>query len=277
MKDEKMPRNTMILALAAAICTPLAAHAQQVELISHRGESADAPENTVAAVQLAWDRGVPAAEIDVHLTRDDRLIVIHDANTRRTTGVSRVVKESDLADFTGLDAGLWKGARWRNERLPTLEQVLATVPEGSKLYIEVKVGAEAIPALERAIQLHARRVEDLVIISFQADAIAEAKRRLPEIPAYYLASFKRDSTTGQWSPTIDDLIRTAKETRADGLDLSWNGPVDAEFVRKVKAEGLGMYVWTVDDPEVARRLIAAGVDGITTNRAAALGRELGGS
>lgn len=275
--DETMKRNTIILALAAAICTPLAATAQQVELIAHRGESADAPENTVAAVQLAWDRGVPAAEIDVHLTRDDRLLVIHDANTRRTTGVSRVVRDSDLADLTGLDAGSWKAARWRNERLPTLEEVLATVPEGRKLYIEVKVGAEAIPALERAIQLHARRVDDLVIISFQADAIAEAKRRLPEIPAYYLASFKRDSTTGEFSPTVDDLIRTAKEIRADGLDLSWNGPVDAGFVRKVKAEGLGMYVWTVDDPEVARRLIAAGVDGITTNRAEALGRELTGS
>jgi glycerophosphoryl diester phosphodiesterase len=269
-------RSTMTLALAAALLAPAAGSAQGVELIAHRGESADAPENTVASVQLAWERNVPAAEIDVHLTRDGRLAVIHDANTRRTTGVSRDVKESTLAELNRLDAGSWKGARWRNEPIPSLEDVLHAVPEGRKLFIEVKVGAEAIPALERAIELHARRREDLVIISFQADAIAEAKRRLPDIPAYYLASFKRDSASGQWTPSVEELIRTAREIHADGLDLAY-GPVDAEMVRKAKAAGLGVYVWTVDDPEVARSLVAAGVEGVTTNRAAAMRRELSAS
>ena len=265
----------MLVALLATTGLRSPAAAQEVELIAHRGESADAPENTLASVNLAWERDVPGVEIDVHLTSDDRLVVIHDASTKRTTGVDRTVKESTLADLEGLDAGRWKGARWANEPLPTLEDVLATIPEDGTLYIEVKVGAEAIPALERAIQLRARRVDQLVIISFQADAIAEAKRRLPEIPAYYLASFKRDSTTGLWSPTAEELIRTAREIHADGLDLSVNGPVDEAFVDQVKAAGLGMYIWTVDDPEVARQMIAAGVQGITTNRAQALARELG--
>src|SRR5690606_37414607 len=193
---------------------------------------------------------------------------------KRSTGIDLVVKESTRDQLEGLDAGRWKGQKWAGEPVPTLEQVLATVPQGRKLFIEVKVGAEAIPALERAIQLYARDREGLVIISFQADAIAEAKRRLPDIPAYYLASFKQDSTTGEWTPTLDELIRVARETKADGLDLSYKGPVDAEFVRRVKEAGLGMYVWTVDDPEVARQLVEAGVDGITTNRAAALAEEL---
>jgi glycerophosphoryl diester phosphodiesterase len=252
------------------------ASSQQVELIAHRGESADAPENTLAAVQLAWDRGVAGVEIDVHLTSDDRLAVIHDADTRRTTGVSRVVRESTLAELSGLDAGSWKAAAWANEPIPTLEDVLETVPENGRLYIEVKVGAEAIPALARAIELRAKRADQLVIISFQADAVAEAKRRLPHIEAYYLASFKQDSISGDWTPGLDELLRTANEIDADGLDLSVNGPVDADFVRRVKGVGLDFYVWTVDDPEVARRMIAAGVDGITTNRAAALERELAG-
>ena len=250
------------------------ASAQGVQLIAHRGESADAPENTLASVNLAWERGVPAVEIDIHLTSDNRLVVMHDPNAKRTTGVDLVLKEATLDRIEGLDAGRWKGQKWAGEPVPTLEQVLATVPQGRKLFIEVKVGAEAIPALERAIQLYARDREGLVIISFQADAIAEAKRRLPDIPAYYLASFKQDSTTGEWTPTLDELIRVARETKADGLDLSYKGPVDAEFVRRVKEAGLGMYVWTVDDPEVARQLVEAGVDGITTNRAAALAEEL---
>lgn len=264
-----------LTALLAATALGGAAEAQQVELIAHRGESADAPENTLASVNLAWERKVPAVEIDVHLTRDDRLVVIHDATTTRTTGKELTIKESTVADLAGLDAGSWKGARWRGEAIPTLEQVLATVPDDGTLFIEVKVGAEAIPALQRAIELHARRRDRLVVISFQADAIAESKRRLPDIPAYFLSSFRRDSTTGVWSPTAEELIRTARETRADGLDLSVNGPVDAAFVRQVKEAGLGMYIWTVDDPEVARRMIEAGVEGITTNRAQALARDLG--
>lgn len=264
----------LTLTLVAVSASGEIASAQEVELIAHRGESADAPENTLAAANLAWERDVAAVEIDVHLTADDRLVVIHDANTLRTTGVDRIVKESALADLAGLDAGSWKGPRWANEPIPTLEDVLATVPENGQLFIEVKVGAEAIAALDRAIQLRAKDPAQLVVISFQADAIAEAKRRLPEIPAYYLSSFRQDSASGEWSPTVDELIRTADEIGADGLNLSVRGPVDAALVRRVKDAGFGVYIWTVDDPEVARRLVAAGVDGITSNRAAALRREL---
>lgn len=266
----------MAFALAFA-STPLLAvpvAGQDVELIAHRGESADAPENTLAAVKLAWERGVPSVEIDVHLTRDDSLAVIHDADTRRTTGVQRVVRESTLAELRALDAGRWKGARWADEPIPSLEDVLATVPENGRLFIEVKVGPEAIPAVARAIESSGKRPDQLAIISFQADAVAEAKRRLPEIDAFYLASFRQDSVTGRWTPGIDELIRTAREIGADGLDLSVRGPVYADFIRRVKDAGLGIYIWTVDDPAIAWSMILAGVEGITTNRAAAMEREL---
>lgn len=266
-------RITTAAALAAAT-GPAALQAQEVEFIAHRGESADAPENTLASVNLAWERGVQAVEIDVHLTADDRLVVIHDADTRRTAGVERVVRESTLAELHGLDVGSWKGRRWAGEPLATLEEVLATVPPGGTLFIEVKVGAEAIPALERAIQLHARDASRLVMISFQADAVEASKQRMPEMPAYYLSGFRRDSASGSWSPTVDELIATAREVGADGLDVSVNGPVDAEFVRRVREAGMRTYIYTVNDQEVARRLVEAGVDGITSDRAAALRQEI---
>ena len=216
---------------------------------------------------------VPAV-LDVHLTADDRLLVIHDADTRRTTGESHVVRESRLAELQELEAGGWKAPRWRGEPLPTLEDVLATVPDSGTLYIEVKVGAEAIPALERAIQLHARVASRLVMISFQADAVEASKQRMPEMPAYYLSGFRRDSASGSWSPTVDELIATAREIGADGLDVSVNGPVDGSFVRRVRDAGMRTYIYTVNDPEVARRLVEAGVDGITSDRAAALREEI---
>lgn len=269
-------KKWLMLAVAFAIsaCSAAPEATPGVDWVAHRGESADAPENTVAAVQLAWERGVPGVEIDVHLTRDDRLVVLHDFNTSRTTGVSLEVKDSDLADVHGLDAGSWKDARWAGEPLPTLEEVLATIPEDGRLFIEVKVGAEAIPAMVRAIEESGKRSDQLVVISFQADAVAESKRRLPDVPAYYLSSFKQDSVTGTWSPSVEELIATARETGADGLDLSVNGPVDAAFVRQVKDAGMGIYVWTVDDVAVAQRMIDAGVDGITSNRPTALSQEV---
>lgn len=248
--------------------------AGDVEWIAHRGESADAPENTMAAFRLAWERNVAAIELDVHLSKDGALVVSHDPNTKRTTGVSKEIKESTLEELRNLDAGRWKDTKWDGERMPTLEDVLPTIPEGSRCFIEIKVGPEAVPALVKAVQASRKRPEQLAIISFQAEAVAEAKRKLPQIKAYYLASFRKDQTTGEWQPGLDELIAKAKSIRADGLDLSYKGPLDRDQVRRIKAAGLEVYTWTVDDPADARRLIEAGVDGVTSNKAAWLKDQL---
>ena len=81
-------------------------------IIAHRGESRLAPENTLAAINLAWQRGADAVEIDCHLTADGHLIVCHDDNTRRTAGRKLVIRQSTLAQLRELDAGAWKGVRW---------------------------------------------------------------------------------------------------------------------------------------------------------------------
>lgn len=244
------------------------------EIVSHRGESADAPENTLAAFRLAWERKVPAIELDVHLTKDDRLIVCHDPDTKRTTGTSMVIAKSTLAELRTLDAGRWKGERWAGEKLPTLEEALATIPDGARCFIEVKVGPEAVPALVSAVDGSGKCPEQLAVIAFNAKTIAESKRRLPQFEAYWLSSFRQDKATGVWSPTVDELIEQAKSIKADGLDLSYQGPIDREFVQRVKAEKLKFFVWTVDDTTVARKFADLGVDGITTNRGAVLMQQL---
>ena len=144
---------------------------------------------------------------------------------------------------------------------------MKTIPDGSRCFIEVKVGPEAVPALVKAVRASGKRPEQLAVISFHAETLAEAKRRLPELKMYYLSSFRQDKATGDWEPKVEDLIARAKAIGADGLDLSYKGPIDRAYVDRVKAAGLAMFVWTVDDPEEARRLAAAGVDGITTNKA----------
>lgn len=246
-----------------------------VELVAHRGESADAPENSMAAFRLAWERKVPAIELDVHLSKDGVLAVCHDADTKRTTGVAKKIKETNWDELKTLDVGSWKAAKWSEERMPRLEEALATIPSGARCFIEVKVGAEAVPALVKAVRQSGKKPEQLVVISFQADAVAEAKRQLPELKAYYLASFKQDKETKAWTPSIEELIAKAKEIKADGLDLAAKGPLDRALIQQIKDAGLEIFVWTVDDPKEARRLIDAGVGAVTTNKAEWLKEQLG--
>jgi glycerophosphoryl diester phosphodiesterase len=244
----------------------LAAHTAAVDIIAHRGASHDAPENTLAAFKLGWAQRADAVELDIWLTKDGKIIVCHDGDAKRTTGTPRKLAESTLAELRTLDAGSWKDPKWKGEKLPTLEEVLALIPDGRRLVIEVKCGVEVLPELVRVLKASGRPAAQLVIISFHHEVCAQAKQQLPQIPVLFLASFKQDKATGQWSPTPASLIQKAKAAGLDGLNLSFKGPLDAEFVQRTHAAGLKFYVWTVDDAEVAKKLRAAGVDGITTNR-----------
>ncbi|MFV2065815.1 MAG: glycerophosphodiester phosphodiesterase family protein, partial [Pirellulales bacterium] len=115
--------------LVVILCSCLATTVASGQLIvGHRGASHDAPENTLAAFQLAWQRGADGVEGDFYLTSDGHIVCIHDADTERVAGEKLIVAESTLADLRQLDVGAWKGERWRGEKIPTLEEVLATVP-----------------------------------------------------------------------------------------------------------------------------------------------------
>jgi len=248
--------------------------AARPELIAHRGESHDAPENTLAAFRLAWDRNVPAIELDVHLTRDGRLVCLHDADTKRIAGVSRVVQDTALAELRTLDVGSWKDPRWKGERIPTLEEVLATIPDAGRCLIEVKVGPEAVPALSRAIRDAGKRPAQLAIISFNAETLVEVRRQLPELETYLVASFRRDQARGAWQPTIEALIQQAQSLGVRGLNLAHAGPLDRDAVQRIQAAGLKLFAWTIDDVRRAQALADWGADGITSNRAAFLRQHL---
>ena len=118
-------------------------------LIAHRGESLDAPENPLSAITLAWQRGADAVEVDVQLTGDGHVVVMHDPDTRRLTGRRVTVGRATLAELKSLDVGRHKGEKWANERIPELSEVLETVPEGRCLFIELKSPREIVAPLAR--------------------------------------------------------------------------------------------------------------------------------
>jgi glycerophosphoryl diester phosphodiesterase len=268
------------VAAALGVCLSVAAgpSGKRVEWVAHRGESHDAPENTMASVRLAWERGADAVEFDVHLTRDGRLAVSHDANLKRVTGQDLAIVNATLGELRKADVGKWKDPRFAGERMPTIEEVLATIPADphKRLFCEIKVGPEAVPAFVEAFRKSGKPASQVVVISFKADTLAEVKKQLPELKTYYLSDFKQDKQTKQWSPDAEEILATAKRIKAGGVNLSDKAPFDAALVKAARAAGMAVYAWTVDDPAAARRLIDLGVDGITTNRAQWLRRQVEG-
>lgn len=242
-------------------------------IIAHRGASVDAPENTNAAFRLGYEQGADAVECDVHLTADGQVVVLHDASTKRTGGVDWKVAEQSLDALRRLDVGSWKGEAWRAERIPTLAEVLALVPPGRGVVVEIKCGVEILPELERVFADASVPERDILLICFDRDVLVAAKARFPRIKAYWLAWWKTDPAT-QRNPSVADLAEQAQAAGLDGLNLSYRFPLDADTVAQVHARGLKLGVWTVDDAAMARRLAEIGADAITTNRPAWLRGQL---
>ncbi len=245
-----------------------------MKIIAHRGASFDAPENTLAAVRLAWHQHADAVEIDVHLSRDDHLVVIHDANTRKTARRNRPVARQTLAQLRALDAGRWKHPRWPGEKIPTLEEVLATLPAHKRLFIEIKTRRNV--ALQLAYDLFRSdcRHDQITLIGFSLRAMQSLKRSFPQLEVCWITVLRRNLLTRRW-PNPDLLIKKIQAARLDGLDLCANAAVTPALIKKIQNAGLKLYVWTVDTRATAQKFAQAGIDGLTTNRPAEVREYLG--
>lgn len=247
----------VILLLGVSGCS------RSVEIIGHRGASHLAPENTMSAVLLGWEKGADV-EVDVQLSKDNRMVVIHDKTTKHITGKDLAVAKTTSAELRKLDYGRFKSGRFAGEPIPFLEDVISSIPKGRKLYVEIKCGPEILPFLRKTIDESGKKSR-IVIIGFDLETVARSKALMPGIPTYWLKGTEKDKETKAYIPHSPDLVRIARENGLDGLDVNHNG-VDKVFMDAVEAAGQKLYVWTVDDPEESRRLVKLGVAGITTNR-----------
>jgi glycerophosphoryl diester phosphodiesterase len=235
-----------------------------VDIIGHRGASFDAPENTLSSFRLGYVQKADADELDIYLTKDGKIVVIHDPTTTRTAGISNKVANATFDELRRLDVG--KFGKWKerefSEKIPSLDEVLALIPSGRRLFIEIKCGPEILPELEKVLARGGKKPEQTVIIGFGYETMRDAKAKFPNLEVNWLVAADKLHRF----PPIDDLIARAKAANLSGLDLEQGFPITKDFVQKVHAAGLKLYTWTVDKPEVARKEAQAGVDGITTNR-----------
>ena len=262
MQNKRMqfPKSLWLASVFGMIVTRM--HA--VEIIGHRGAAHDAPENTMASFQRAWAQNADAIETDLWLSKDGKIVVMHDANTKRVGGTTNKIATQTWDELQRFDVGGWKGGQFKGERIPTLESIIASIPPGKRAVLEIKCGSEIVPELERVIRASQCSFLQLAIISFNFEALKASKERMPQIEHYFLMDYKTNSAAG--APGLAPLIGQAKAAKFDGLDLQFRWPIDKAFAKRVHEAGMKLVVWTVDDAAVARRLADAGVDGITTNR-----------
>ncbi|MCO6042484.1 glycerophosphodiester phosphodiesterase [Aeoliella sp. ICT_H6.2] len=263
----------LLLAMLLGACA-MSANAQLI--VAHRGASHTAPENTLAAFRLAWEEGADGIEGDFYLSADNQIVCIHDKDTERTAGKKLIVEESSLEQLRALDVGSWKDAKYKGEKIPTLAEVLETVPEGKRMIIELKSGPEIVEPLQKVLADTDVPKDKMLIIAFDADTVLLCKRKMPEIKVHWLTGYKK-SQFGAWNPSLAKVVQTLRASGADGLGS--NGKPDVfneDFILRLKSAGLGeFHVWTIDDPKVAKFYIDQGAYGITTNRPGWLRKELG--
>lgn len=224
-------------------------------VIGHRGASYYAPENTVASANLAWEQNADAVEVDVHLSSDNQIVVIHDKDTERTAGKKFLVSQTSMDTLRTLEAGSFKDEKYRGEPIPLLNDVVETVPEGKKLIVEIKSDKKIVPVLKETFGDH-EKIDQFVFIAFNYETIVEAKKSFPSNEAYWLSSkLKEDAKT---------VLQRVKEDGLDGVNFNYS-IITPEVVELANEMGLEVYAWTVNDREKARELQEMGVKGITTD------------
>jgi glycerophosphoryl diester phosphodiesterase len=222
-------------------------------VIAHRGASSYAPENTLAAFDLALQMGVRHIELDVDLTSDSHIVVIHDNTVDRTTNGSGPVTRHTLGALRGFDAGSWFGAQFAGERIPTFDEVLARYKGRAHIHAEIK-GRSPSLSQRTADLIRKHGMEGQVTItSFQNVRLEEMRACAPELPRGWLVREVTDAIIAQ----------------AHGMGVTQLCPranaVTPELVRRLHAEGFVVRAWAVSTNELMQQVVQAGADGMTVN------------
>ena len=235
-----------------------------VKWISHRGESVDAPENTLAAFKLSLERHTDGMECDVHLTSDGKVVVAHDPTTARMGDRKLVIADSLYEELAAVNIS---GANetYPDEHIPLFQETLRYLGKDREYYVELKPGCPAlVPAVSKILTDSGIPANQIVIISFDKELIRLSKKEMDQYRALWLTGLPGDMTA-------EKLIDELRGMDADGVDTFANeNLLDPQYIRKLHEAGMSVAVWTVNHPGQARRLIEMGVDSITSNRAAKL-------
>jgi len=244
-----------------------AAKPKKVDVIAHRGASGYAPENTMAAFEKALHMKADYIELDVQMSKDGKLVIIHDTTVNRTTDIDSVlpvaVKDLTLAELRKLDAGSFFGPQFAGERIPTFEEVLDRYKGKIGMLIELKEPAR-YPGIEEKVSaaLKERRMDKpkngkIIVQSFDFNSVYKIHQLLPTMPTGVLTSKASDLTDAK----LKEFSGYAKYVNANLKNVA----ADPTLVPRIHALGMKITPWTVRSRDEVPPLLKAGVDGIVTD------------
>lgn len=225
----------------------------QVQITAHRGSSSEYPENTMVAFEQAVEEMADYIELDVRLTKDGKLVVLHDYSLYRTTGHDLDVGNLTCEEVQQYDAGSYKSEKFKNVKIPTLEEVLDFAKGVVKLNIEVKVEPQDVNFEEKLLELLEQydMLDSCIISSFQYDVLKKIKTLQPQVRTGYIMS----AAYGDYFEMQD----------VDFFSVNY-GFVSQNMVERAHNAGKEVHVWTVNGAKSIRRMLEAGVDNIITDK-----------
>ena len=236
-----------------------------VKVIAHRGASAYAPENTLAAFRKAVELGADIIELDIHQTKDSQIVVIHDATVDRTTNGRGKIADHTLDELRQLNAGSWFSPSFVNEKIPLLQEVFERTPDSVLLLIELKAGSPYYPDIEKRV-IHLIRgekaVHRVIIKSFQDDILETIRAQAPDIPR--LKVFVTEISLLNIIIEHGINFGTVLDDSVQYLQHHWFGLSD-DFLNASHQKGYTVFAWGVNSERQMRSLIAKGIDGIETD------------
>lgn len=235
-------------------------------VIAHRGASAYAPENTLAAIKKAIEMGVDMVEIDVQLTKDKQIVLMHDLTVDRTTNGKGRVKDLSFNEIRKLDAGSWFAPQFAGEKVPTLEEVIETVKGKCKLLIEVKRVKTKKPEIEaKIIQLIDKYNAHkwCIVQSFETEVVKNIQAIDNTIECHKLVTMNLSVLPLH----LDSRIKTGTIYKYKSVQAinPYFKMLNKRKVDKIHGRGQKILTWTVNEKEDMKRMIELGVDGIITN------------
>lgn len=226
-------------------------------VFGHRGAMAQAPMNTLAAFELARAVGAGGIELDLRLSRDDHLVIIHDDTVDATTDGEGAVAGLTLAEIKRLDAGSWFSEEFASETIPTLDEVFDAFGRAMLINIEIKSSRDSVDRMERQLAQCIRRHnmrERIIVSCFDPVALQRIRGMMPMVMMGFL--YQPDMPAEHYLP-LKKLWHEARHPRHD--------MVDAGYMNWARAQGYIVNVWTVNDPQRAIALRDLGVNAIITD------------
>ena len=226
--------------------------------LSHRGESDDAPENTISAFALAMERDSDGIELDIRLTSDGYAVVVHDADLKRVAQNDAVISETPLEKLQSIHP------------VPLLKDVLALLKPGKHLQIELK-GSDLgiVPELKRILDNWSGDRKQLALSSFEEETIKEAGKYFTDLPRVLLTDLKKKFGA---FPTAAETAEYMRSLNCTGVSFKADFAADRSFVEALKAENMRVVCWGVFSDELGLAMAEANVDAMTCNHAVALRR-----